>query len=146
MKPDLFTYITPTPVTAPRYSAVREAHAACAHELWLVAEPIVDTQARFMGAQSSPTPGDFEAISDACRAYLGVCVAQAPRSADLSAAERCIRLARMLANEAIGQRGGDASEPWRLMVLAKDELLKARLQTCAAIALADEAELPVVEG
>ena len=144
MKPDLFTYIAPTSITTPRYAAVREACDACITEVWRVAGPIVEFEELFMGIQPVATPKDYAAISDACRAYLAVCVAQAPRSADLSAAERCIRLGRMLANEAIGAHNAHPSVPSRLALLAQEEFLKARLQTCAAIALADEGELPVV--
>ncbi len=124
MKTDLYQYIPPNEVTAPRHAAIRSAALACAADL--------------------AVPGNFPAVSDACRTFSNVCAAVAPRSADLAAAERCIRLARMLANEALAAKA-DPERHARLIGLALDEITKARMQACAAVALADEGELPVWE-
>ncbi len=125
MQPDLYQYIPPNEVTAPRHAAIRSAAVACAAEL--------------------AVPSGFPQVSDACRAFSAVCSAVAPRSADLAAAERCIRLARMLANEALASKNDDVRHA-HLLSLALDELTKARMQACAAVALADAGELPAWEG
>ena len=124
MKTDLYQYIPPNEATAPRHAAIRSAALACAAEL--------------------AVPASFPAVSDACRAFASVCGAVAPRSADLDAAERCIRLARMLTNEALAAKN-DPERHAHLVSLALDELTKARMQACAAVALADAGELPAWE-
>jgi hypothetical protein len=121
MKPDLFQYIPPTAETTPRFAAIRSAESACSAEI--------------------AVPAGFPAVADACRAFAAVCAAVAPRSADLAAAERCIRLARMLANDALLAKA-DPERHAHLLSLASDELTKARMQACAAVALADAGELP----
>jgi len=125
MQVDAYQYIPPNETTAPRHAAVRSAALACAAEL--------------------AVPAGFAHVADACRAFSAVCAAVAPRSADLAAAERCIRLARMLANEALTAKN-DPERHAHLLSLASDELTKARMQTCAAVALADAGELPAWEG
>ncbi len=144
MQVDLYQYIAPTPVTAPRHAAVRAAALACSlalkHALSL---HIVDSHGKDHGSLRA-TLADFAAVSDACRAFSVVCAAVAPRSADLAAAERCIRLARMLSTEALGCNKATLAD--HLFGLALDELTKARMQACAAVALADAGELPAWEG
>jgi hypothetical protein len=125
MQVDAYQYIPPNEVTAPRHAAIRSAALACAAEL--------------------AVPAGFPQVSEACRAFSAVCAAVAPRSADLAAAERCIRLARMLTNEAVAAKA-DPERHARLLSLASDELTKARMQACAAVALADAGELPAWEG
>jgi hypothetical protein len=125
MQIDAYQYIAPTPVTAPRHAAIRSAALACAAEL--------------------AVPAGFPQVSEACRAFSAVCAAVAPRSADLAAAERCIRIARMLTNEALAAKA-DPERHAHLLSLASDELTKARMQACAAVALADAGELPAWEG
>jgi hypothetical protein len=122
MQTDSYQYIPPNAETAPRHAAVRSAAFACAAEI--------------------AAPASFQVVSDACRTFSAVCAAVAPRSADLAAAERCIRLARTLANDALLAKADQA----RLLSLASDEITKARMQACAAIALADSNELPAWEG
>lgn len=146
MKPDIFAYIAPTFITTPRHAAIRAAEAACAAEIVRVAMPIVGFHARCAGVHAKATPADFAAISAACREYLAVCTANAPQSADLAAAERCIRLARMLANEALIQPDrAEAQVPERLVERAREQLQLARMQASAAVALADDGELPPIE-
>jgi len=121
MQIDLYQYIPPNDATAPRYAAIRSAAAACEAAI--------------------AVPAGFPEVSNACRAFSAVCAAVAPRSADLAAAERCIRLARMLTNEALTAKT-DPERHAHLLSLALDELTKARMQACAAVALADGGELP----
>lgn len=135
MQADSYQYIAPNSTTLPRYIAVRAAEAACVSSLSDVLSDHDKTRA---------TPETFAFVSQAVRAFSAVCAAVAPRSADLAAAERCIRLARMLMNEALGAPQRDRSS--HIFSLALDELTKARMQACAAIALADLNELPAWEG
>jgi hypothetical protein len=125
MQTDSYQYIAPNAETAPRHAAIRSAAFACAAEL--------------------AVPAGFPQVSEACRAFAAVCAAVAPRSADLAAAERCIRLARMLTNEALAAKT-DPERHAHLLRLALDEITKARMQACAAVALADSNELPAWEG
>lgn len=114
-----FTYIPPTDTTAPRHEAIRAAWSAAVVGVYL---PI-----------DHEKPASFARINDACKAFADAIIEHAPPSADTDAAVRCIRLARMLANEAIVY----PNEFHRLRALAGDELLKARMQASAAIALHD---------
>jgi len=145
MQVDAYQYIAPTPVTAPRHAAIRSAAGAC---LSALTAALIDHAglggALPSGSKPKAGPADFAAVSEACRAFSAVCAAVAPRSADLAAAERCIRLARMLTNEALAET--DFAPAMRLRGLAFDELTKARMQACAAVALADAGELPAWEG
>jgi hypothetical protein len=144
MQTDAYQYIPPNETTHRRHSAIRSAELACSlalkHALSL---HIVDSHGKDHGSLRA-TPADFAAVSDACRAFSVVCAAVAPRSADLAAAERCVRLARMLSNEALGCTKATRAD--HLFALALDELTKARMQACAAVALADADELPPVVG
>jgi hypothetical protein len=145
MQPDTYQYILPTAETAPRFAAIRAAETACVNALIVTLYDHAE-----LGGALSPTekpkawPESFAAVAEACRAFASVCAAVAPRSADLAAAERCIRLARMLSNEALGPVERERAK--YLFGLALDELTKARMQACAAVALADAGELPAWEG
>lgn len=141
---DPFVYRPPTPATAPRYAHLRALEAAAANTLRTVAGPIVEPNALMVGAGSNATPPDFSAVNTACKALYDGILAVCPPSADRSAAERCVRLARMRANEAMTQARGhvDALTPARILDGAYEALRDARMQACAAIALADEAALP----
>jgi hypothetical protein len=140
MKPDLFEYIPPTAETTPRFAAIRAAQSECMGALTVALYDHADLGDLSPAEKPKAWPESFAAVSEACRAFAAVCAAVAPRSADLAAAERCIRLARMLANEALGP----VERPYakHLLGLAVDELTKARMQACAAVALADAGELP----
>jgi len=121
MKPE-FTYHAPTPATAPRYTAIRDAERACRDYI--------------TGTDGMDRPAAFAAINAACRYFAGVIEQQAPKCADTDTAIRCVRLARMEANEALAAGSADG---WRAM---SDALRQARMWACAAVALADEGELP----
>lgn len=124
-----FGYHPPTEETAPKYAAIREAEQQCAREL-------VDALG---GLALNQAP--FARINAATRCFAEAIDANAPDSADKSAAIRCVRLARNAANEAVvvfgeAARGSTASEtrfPFLLQVLA-EQLLLARWQACAAVA------------
>lgn len=141
---DPFAYHAPTPITAPRYAHLRALEAAAADTLRKVAGPVCEPNALMVGAVSALTPDDFASVNTACKALYDGILAVCPPSADRSAAERCVRLARMRANEAMVQaRGpGVALTPSRILNSAFEALRDARMQACAAVALADEAALP----
>ena len=131
---DPFRYIPPTDVTAPKHDAVNAAHAECADRFShvLTGTPWLGDYAGHYDARVA-----HEAITDAARAFFDVVREHAPPSTDRSAAERCIRLARMNANEAI--RSSDAATSADAVRRALDNLAEARLQANAAIALGGEA-------
>lgn len=141
---DPFAYRPPTPATTPRYAHLRALEAAAADTLRKAAGPVVEPNALMVGAAATATPADFAAVNAACKALYDGILAVCPASADRSAAERCVRLARMRANEAMVQARGrvDALTPARILEGAYEALRDARMQACAAVALADEAALP----
>ena len=145
MQPDTYQYVPPNAETSPRFAAVRAAEAECVIALNVALRDHAGPVGLFApNVKPKATPESFASVADACRAFAAVCATVAPRSADLAAAERCIRLARMLANEALGPV--DRSRAAYLLGLARDELTKARMQTCAAVALADPGDLPAWGG
>lgn len=144
MQTDNYQYIAPDATTLPRHAAVRAAEIACVGALTGVLYDHAGLGALSPPGKPRPTPENFGAVSEACRAFSAVCASVAPRSADLAAAERCIRLARMLSNEALCVP--ERSRASYVFGLALDELTKARMQTCAAVALADLSDLPAWAG
>jgi hypothetical protein len=140
MTPDAYQYVPPTTETTPRFAAIRAAETACVGALTVALYDHADLGDLSPAEKPKAWPESFAAVAEACRAFSAVCAAVAPRSADLAAAERCIRLARMLSNEALGPV--ERSRAKHLFGLALDELTKARMQACAAVALADAGELP----
>lgn len=124
---DPFVYIPPTPETAPKHAAIRDAHThaieVCTHSV---------EQAGVLDARSL-----FTAVNAATKAFHDTIAERCPPSADTSAAMRCVRLARMACNEAIvcllpGGIYTDADDNLRRCL---DNLIAARWQACAAIAL-----------
>ena len=124
---DTFTYIAPNDDTAARHQRIRLAEGECAVEL---AEHIHSHHAKLSYR--------YELISAACKRFHDELVAVCPPSADLSAAIRCVRLARMAANEAVAVPHARS----RCAQIAEEQLTLARWQACAAVALALPAELP----
>lgn len=122
---DPFTYIPPNETTAPKYAAIREATAAAEKT---IAEALFDHDAN--KAERVPL---FAKIGAATKALHDCIEATCPAGPDTSAALRCARLARMAANEAIVSEVNFD----RARRLAFDQLLLARWQACAAVALAD---------
>ena len=131
-QPDPFVYHAPTEITAPKYAAIRAAEVD--------ARAAIQKQigGSWQGEAWTDRPGDrdtqmaYTAISDACRAFHAAIVEQAPPSPDRSAAERCVRLARMAANEAVTASTDEVLELRRQCL---NNLRAARWQACAAIAL-----------
>jgi hypothetical protein len=111
---DPFRYVAPNETTAPKHAAVR---AAATEATLLPLHP----------GEGCDLQGLFAHINERVKAFYDAILEQAPASADRSAAERCCRLARMLAV--------DVGHQHRLMSLARDQIMLARMQACAAIAL-----------
>lgn len=134
----LFTYHPPTDETRPKYVAIAQAMSAC-----LSAIEAMIPQAD--GAKDLQPI--FQAITGATHEFAKVINTQAPDSADKSAAIRCVRLARMAANEVVlliaTQTSDDRptseaekgfAQAAQLGALCENELIKARWQANAAIA------------
>ena len=131
--PDLFTYIAPNDDTLPRHQRIRRAQSEVGAGLKVAVFP-EDHAYQLSTAES------FGLINDACKHFADEISAVCPPSADRSAAERCVRLARMLANEAVIVPLFE--QKTKTLELAQDQLMLARMQACAAVALALPAELP----
>jgi len=120
MPSDPFRYIAPSSTTAPIHEELRTAEAKAQLGISAAWDRVADGSMAF---------DVYENINDATKELHEAIRLLAPPSADTSAALRCVRLARMLANEAV-------KKSWqRGIVLASDELTKARMQACAAVAL-----------
>lgn len=145
--PDLFVYQPPNSDTAPRYKAITDAWKACHISVEETLEPFVCYQSLCVGAADRPKPVDYAAINDACKAFFDVVQKVCPPSADRTAAERCIRLARMKANEAMYPMLDNvtADLPGQIGRAALMDLLSAKHQAAASIALALPHELPALE-
>lgn len=140
MQPDPFVYIPPNERTAPLYAAIRDAHVHAIECCTYCVEQ----------AGTLPTAGLHETVNDACKKFHDAIEANAPACADTSAALRCVRLARMAANEAIVVVFGDSLAVGHGFVRVPDGdiaenlrrcldyLIAARWQACAAIALGVE--------
>lgn len=127
---DEYRYIAPNEITAPKHAAIR---AAATEAALLPLHP----------SDGGDLQGLFAHINGRLKALHEVILEQAPPSADRSAAERCCRLARMLANEAVlwantcDDTCDDLAVARRLMCLAHDQIMLALMQACSAIALHD---------
>jgi hypothetical protein len=77
-------------------------------------------------------------IETACRTLAQTVAELCPPSADRAAAERCVRLARVLGSDA--QAHPEHRE--YLLRMAIDDLLRAEVQACVSVALSLPAELP----
>lgn len=126
-----YKYVAPTSKTAPKHKAIRDA----ATEAALLPLTLDDGFAAH--GDPSGLPALYAHISHKLCAFHEVIVENAPASADRSAAERCCRLARMLANEAVTAANvrHDLGEGRRLMSLANDQIMLARMQASVAVAL-----------
>lgn len=139
---DPFIFRPPTPATKPRYDRLHEAEIACWDCLSRTVRPFTDFGALCVGAIDRPTGEHFFEVNAAARAFYLVIREVAPASVDRAAAELAVRLVRMLCNEAMVCPSGGADAPLKNLNEAQMELRKARMLACAAIALADEADLP----
>lgn len=133
----LFTYHPPTPETQPKYAAIAHGYKAC---LGIIRESLEGV------AKSDDLQHHFNEITGACRGFADIINVMAPDSADKTAAIRCLRIARMAANETalvMGHARADIPDEEaealfvqirQLAVLCENELVKARWQANAAIA------------
>ena len=120
---DPFTYRPPNEKTAPLHKLIREAESDAAdafHAMWSWRDAHPDADAQDAYGEINRVTHDLYDVIEAT----------APGCADKAAAQRCVRLARMAANE--GLHSGEARRQ------ALDNLRAARWQACAAIALADD--------
>lgn len=113
-----FRFHAPTEETKAKHIAIRAAELRAAMD-------IDDALGNFTGAEA------FARINAACLAFAEVIDAEAPDSADKSAAIRCVRLARNAANEAVVGDEGRAAD---MRVICAQELLKARWLAGSAVA------------
>jgi hypothetical protein len=131
-----FTYHPPTEETAPKYAAVRAAeedcHVTIGHlfskgpngpQVW---DP-EQVNVVLMGGNKAL---GYAEVNRATRALAEAIDANAPDSADKSAAIRCVRLARNAMNEAIAT----SNYPESLRSCAHENLRMARWQANSAIA------------
>lgn len=140
--PDMYEYVAPNDVTAPLYAKLRAAEAEAHAVLSRVAAETLHPLHAIRSCRPAQQQ-DYEAISKACLHMHTAIARSCPFSQDRAAAERSCRLARMLANEALVLAEGSTTtdEPGRVMQLAHDQLMLARMQGSAAIALALPYEL-----
>lgn len=92
------------------------------------------------GEDLAPGAGPRALIDTASRTLAQTIAELCPPSADRAAAERCVRLARVLAAEALMRP--HAEQRVYLLRMAADDLLRAEVQAEFAVALALPAELP----
>lgn len=123
-----FTYHAPTPETAPKYAAIRDAEIAF---ILNVTQTVYE-----VGPDVAQV---YREINRSARQMAEVIDGNAPDSADKTAAIRCVRLARNLFNEWATQRTMPKErQSWQditiLFTHAELELLKARMQANSAIA------------
>jgi hypothetical protein len=138
--PDLFGYQPPNDDTRPRHARVDAAADACVKVLRETLDSRIDPDALMASVVPKATGAQFAAITDVCRTLVEEMESVCPPSADLAAAVRCVRLARMFANNALVSPG-DCLEPADDRRQALLQLKLARFQAKASIALATPAEL-----
>lgn len=139
--PDIFGYQPPNDDTRPRHARVDAAVDACVKVFSETLDDGIDPyDVLTVSGVPKATGAQFAAITDACRALVESMESVCPPSADLSASIRCVRLARMFANNALVAPSGrlDSVEDRRQALL---QLKQARFQAKACIALATPAEL-----
>ena len=122
-----FTYHPPTADTAPKYAEIRateqEAVRAC---IAAVTDP-----------EGGPAAKRCALVNQATRCFVEVIDANAPDSADKTAAIRCVRLMRNAANEAVMLAASQSADPVQANTLFQvivTEAWKARWQANSAIA------------
>lgn len=118
-----FTYHAPTPETAPKYTAIRDAEECAA-----------SCMTALLNGGGAAT---HDVVNARCRAFAETIDALAPDSADKSAAIRCVRLARNAMNEALVVASKFGPEDALVIILVREaasELRRARWQANSAIA------------
>lgn len=140
---DLFGYQPPNDDTKPRFAHLDAVYSSTCDTFRVVVEDRVDSNALMVGAVPPPTSVEFNLITTACRTFVDAMKKACPPSADQTAAVRCVRLARMYANNALLQK--DYFSPCMDYERALDQLKMAWFQAKASIALALPEELPACE-
>ena len=126
-----FKYHKPNYRTIPLYEQIRTAEREC----YLAINGVV-TKRRIGGGR--PQTEQFDKINAACRAFAEAIDRLAPECADKTAAIRCVRHAKMLANEAIANWPVDTGAGASWAAAIRD----ARLWANAAIAIGDAEQNP----
>lgn len=115
----LFTYHPPTEEQKPKYEAVNDAEALYTQAV---------SEAAF--AYGWGIDLRYRRVNSACASFVGIILDCCPDCPDRDEAIRCVRLARMLANEEITNRNSVALSEWC------GNFRRARMWANAAIALA----------
>lgn len=129
---DPFQYQPPNAATAPKYAALRKAEA-------VALAACIDCMN--LGAWRGTTPSDetkraaFAGINAATKALHDTIERECPPCADTTAALRCVRLARMAANEVLASPAGSGLDVAGVVDQCRANLRAARWQACAAVAL-----------
>ena len=123
-----FSYHAPTEETAPKYRAIRDAADAVTANVTMTHYEV-----------GGDVKAQYDEINRATRRFAEVIDANAPDSADKTAAIRCVRLARNLFNEWATEMSKPKdrqtwTDPRVLFIHAEVELLKARMQANSAVA------------
>jgi hypothetical protein len=139
--PDFFGYQPPNADTSPRHARIDAAADTAQKAITAALDGFIDANALMTGAAGKPGPAQYGMINNACRDLVAEMQAVCAPSADLSAAIRCVRLARMHANNAL-RVDANCFEPAEDAKHAQLQIKQARFQAKAAIALALPAELP----
>lgn len=137
---DPFAPLSFTSTTTPLYNRVIEAEIKCFKQFQGVFTDVIRRQSIPYEERVPATPEDFASVNEATKEFYNVIRETAPACDDRAAAERCVRLAMMLMDEALCWNGKTDIQP--LIHEIAMELRKARMQACAAIGLADEDDLP----
>ena len=128
--PDPYAPVELTPDQEVRIERLRDAAGACR----AVVERAVNGEDLAVGVQP------LALIDTACRTLAQTIAEHCPLSADRAAAERCVRLARVLGGQATMQPL--AAQRAYMLCMATDDLLRAEMQAALSVALALPAELP----
>ena len=121
INPDHFIHHAQTPETSPRYAAIREAEEGC-HALiaFFSSRPVVQQ--------------DFMQVNSTLLTFAQVIDANAPDSADKTAAVRCVRLARNALNEHVASCLLGFPVHMNMLAEATRQIVLARWQANSAIA------------
>lgn len=128
--PDPYASVGLTADQEVRIERLRDAAGACR----AVVERAVD------GGDLADDVQPLALIDTACRSLAQTIAEHCPPSADRAAAERCVRLARVLGGQATTQPL--AAQREYMLRMAIDDLLRAEMQAALSVALALPAELP----
>lgn len=120
---DHFRYHAPTGETSPKYAAIRDAERVC-HEL----------VGSLYSSEYFPATEHYERINATLLTFAQSIDANAPDSADKTAAIRCVRLARNAMNEHLTCCLSGTPVRMNMLSEATRQLVLARFQANSAIA------------